>query len=51
MSEKSGSVTAEHFRYPAERTLRDDRFLSDLQRETTAAGLPPIGIAPEQVSR
>jgi predicted O-methyltransferase YrrM len=50
MSEISSVVTAEHFRYLAERTRREDTFLSDLKRKAHTAGLPPISIAPEQAS-
>jgi predicted O-methyltransferase YrrM len=50
MSDESTKVTAEHFRYVAERTLRDDAFLTDLKREAAAQGIPSIWIAPEQAS-
>jgi caffeoyl-CoA O-methyltransferase len=50
MSEQSSPVTAEHFRYVAERTVREDAFLEDLEREAAAAGIAAIGIAPEQAS-
>ena len=50
MSETSSVVTADHFRYLAARTRREDPFLSDLKREAQVAGLPPISIAPEQAS-
>ena len=50
MSEVSTRVTAEHFRYIAERTAGEDDFLRALKREATAAGIPSIWIAPEQSS-
>jgi caffeoyl-CoA O-methyltransferase len=50
MSETSTLVTAAHFRYIAERTVREDAFLADLKRAATEAGIPPIWIAPEQAS-
>jgi len=50
MSETSTLVTAEHFRYVAERTTREDSFLADLKRAATAEGIPSIWIAPEQAS-
>jgi len=50
MSEVSTQVTAEHFRYIAEHTAREDDFLSALKREATAAGIPSIWISPEQAS-
>ena len=50
MSDTSPPVTAEHFRYLAERTTREDRFLADLKRAATAEGIPSIWIAPEQAS-
>jgi predicted O-methyltransferase YrrM len=50
MSEKSTSVTAEHFRYVAERTIREDSFLRALKAEARAEGIPPIWISPEQGS-
>ena len=50
MSTQSTLVTAEHFRYLAERTLKEDAFLSDLRRAAGEASLPAIHIAPEQAS-
>ena len=48
MSEISTLVTAEHFRYIAQRTLQEDDFLRELKLEARAAGIPPIWISPEQ---
>jgi predicted O-methyltransferase YrrM len=50
MSDASSLVTAEHFRYIAERTTLEDEFLRDLKRTATAEGIPSIWIAPEQAS-
>ena len=50
MSEESSVVTAEHFRYVAERTPGDDSFLQGLKAAAKAEGIPPISIAPEQAS-
>lgn len=50
MSENPTLVTKEHFRYLADRTLREDAFLQDLKRAAQEAGIPPIWIAPEQAS-
>ncbi len=50
MSESSTLVTAEHYRYVAERTAGEDAFLKDLKRAATAEGIPSIWIAPEQAS-
>jgi caffeoyl-CoA O-methyltransferase len=50
MSEISSLVTADHFRYIAERTTREDAFLADLKRAAAAEGIPSIWIAPEQAS-
>src|SRR5262245_16955433 len=50
MSETSSLVTAEHFRYIAERTTREDLFLRDLKQAAAAEGIPSIWIAPEQAS-
>ncbi|HEY3215298.1 MAG TPA: class I SAM-dependent methyltransferase, partial [Candidatus Eisenbacteria bacterium] len=50
MSEVSTQVTAEHFRYIAERTTGEDDFLRTLKREASAAGVPSIWISPEQAS-
>jgi hypothetical protein len=37
MSTSSTLVTAEHFRYIAERTAQEDDFLRDLKRDAAAA--------------
>jgi caffeoyl-CoA O-methyltransferase len=50
MSETSTLVTPETFRYIAEHTAREDRFLADLKRAATEQGIPSIWIAPEQAS-
>jgi predicted O-methyltransferase YrrM len=50
MSEASTLVSAEHFRYIAERTTREDPFLRDLKEAAVAEGIPSIWIAPEQAS-
>lgn len=50
MSEASTLVSAEHFRYIAERTTREDSFLRDLKEAAVAEGIPSIWIAPEQAS-
>lgn len=50
MSTTSTLVTAEHFRYIAERTVSEDDFLKDLKREAAAAGIPQISICPEQAA-
>ena len=50
MSETSSLVTAEHFRYIADRTEREDRFLTDLKSAAVREGIPAIWIAPEQAS-
>lgn len=50
MSETSTPVTAEHFKYLAERTIQDDAFLLDLKAEARAEGIPPIWISVEQGS-
>lgn len=50
MSETSSLVTEAHFRYVAERTVREDAFLADLKRAAVAEGIPAIWIAPEQAS-
>ena len=50
MSETSTLLTHEHFRYLAERTTREDAFLSDLKKAATKAGIPSIWVAPEQAS-
>ena len=50
MSEESTKVGAEHFRYIAGHTVREDAFLAELKKAAAAAGIPPIWIAPEQAS-
>ena len=50
MSEISSVVTAEHFRYLAERTAQEDDFLRNLKAEARKAGIPAIWISPEQAS-
>src|SRR2546425_714167 len=50
MSEVSSLVSAEHFRYVAEHTVREDAFLADLKRAAVAEGIPSIWVAPEQAS-
>src|SRR2546430_1636314 len=50
MSETSTLVGEEHFKYIAERTAPEDRFLQDLKREAAAQGIPNIWIAPLQAS-
>jgi predicted O-methyltransferase YrrM len=50
MSETSTPVTAGHFKYLAEHTIRDDAFLLDLKAGARAEGIPPIWISVEQGS-
>lgn len=50
MSERPTLVTDAHFRYLAERTVQEDKLLSDLKAAALAAGIPAIWIAPEQAS-
>ncbi len=50
MSEVSSLVSADHFRYIAEHTVREDAFLADLKRAAVAEGIPSIWVAPEQAS-
>jgi predicted O-methyltransferase YrrM len=50
MSDVSSLVTAEHFRYIAEHTTREDAFLADLKAAARAEDIPPIWVAPEQAS-
>ena len=50
MSDTSTLVTAEHFRYIAERTTREDEFLEDLKRAEVREGIRSIWVAPEQAS-
>ena len=50
MSDLSSIVTAEHFRYIAERTASEDDLLRALKQAAIAEGIPPIWVAPEQAS-
>ena len=50
MSDTSTLVTAEHFRYVADRTTPEDDLLRGLKTAAAAEGLPSIWIAPEQAS-
>jgi predicted O-methyltransferase YrrM len=50
MSDTSSLVSAEHFQYIAERTVREDAFLADLKKAASTEGIPSIWIAPEQAS-
>jgi predicted O-methyltransferase YrrM len=50
VSEISSVVTAEHFRYLAERTAQEDDFLRNLKAAARKAGIPAIWISPEQAS-
>jgi caffeoyl-CoA O-methyltransferase len=50
MSELSTTVSADLFRYLAERTTREDNFLRELKASAHSSGIPPIWIAPEQAS-
>ena len=50
MSAESTQVTPEHFRYLAERTVREDDFLRDLKEAAGRAGIPEIWISPEQAA-
>ena len=50
MSTTSTLVTDAHFRYIAERTIREDDFLKNLKREAETAGIPQISICPEQAA-
>jgi predicted O-methyltransferase YrrM len=50
MSEISTAVTADHFRYLAERTTREDDFLLRLKAQARTSGIPPIWISPEEGS-
>ncbi len=50
MSEISTPVTANYFRYLAERTIQEDDLLRNLKVEARRKGIPPIWIAPEQGS-
>lgn len=50
MSATSTEVTTRHFEYIAARTTRDDDFLQSLKRAAAGAGIPEIGISPEQAA-
>jgi predicted O-methyltransferase YrrM len=50
MSEEATKVTDRHFRYLAERTVRDDEFLTALKQAAREAEIPAIAISPEQAS-
>jgi predicted O-methyltransferase YrrM len=50
MSEEPTEVTDRHFRYLAERTVRDDEFLTALKRAARDAGIPAISVSAEQTS-
>lgn len=50
MSAESNVVTREHFRYLAERTVREDDFLRDLKEAARLVEIPEIWISPEQAS-
>ncbi len=50
MSTTSTEITARHFEYIAARTTRDDDFLQSLKRAAAEAGIPEIGISPEQAA-
>jgi len=50
MSANPTLVTAKHFEYLAERTVRDDVFMLRLKRDAKRAGIPAIWISPAQAS-
>jgi predicted O-methyltransferase YrrM len=50
MSEEATRVTDRHFRYLAERTVRDDEFLTALKQAAHEAEIPAIAVSPEQAS-
>ena len=50
MSDESTAITAEHFRYIAERTTGDDAFLVALKEAAKDEDIPAINISPEQAS-
>jgi caffeoyl-CoA O-methyltransferase len=50
MSEISTPVSADLFRYLAQHTTKEDKFLRDLKTKARSEGLPPIWISPEQGS-
>lgn len=50
MSVEQGLVTAQHYRYIAERTRGEDAFLQQLRHDALAAGIPAISIGPIQAA-
>ena len=50
MSANPTLVTHDHFEYLADRTARDDAFLTELKRAAIAEGIPEIQISPAQAS-
>jgi predicted O-methyltransferase YrrM len=50
VSQESNVLGPEHIRYIAAHTRGRDEFLTELQKEAAAAGIPQIAIAPEQAS-
>lgn len=50
MADTSTLVGEDHFKYIADRTAPEDRFLQDLKREAAAQGIPNIWIAPLQAN-
>lgn len=50
MSVEQGLITAQHYRYIAERAQREDSFLEALRRDALAAGIPAISIGPIQAA-
>lgn len=50
MSEEATQVTDRHFRYLAERTVRDDEFLTALKQAAREAEIPAIAVSAEQAS-
>ncbi|MHC4576211.1 MAG: O-methyltransferase [Planctomycetota bacterium] len=50
MSEEATRVTERHFRYLAERTVREDDFLRSLKEAARGEEIPPIAVSPEQAS-
>ncbi|MFW5752763.1 MAG: O-methyltransferase [Planctomycetota bacterium] len=50
MSEHATVLTTELARYLAGLAAQEDDFLRDLRHQSAAAGIPPIGIAPEQAT-
>lgn len=47
MSEEATRVTDRHFRYLAERTVRDDAFLAALEQAAQEEGIPAIAVSAE----